>query len=292
MQKYLTVDRWALETMPISAAVTYAYICTFSRKSGGCSCSVLYLAGRLGVNRRTVMRAVQRLENDGFIRVSRGVRARNQYTINAAARNAMRKAWRARSERESMPETLRIDDDLLAQYGASLAAVLLANLRQLQAAAERKAADGDLGAKVIAESGVIYGQRELAAMCGCTDRELRAVVCELAADGVLDVFASPVKWGKSRKCYKLRVFNNQNEPEKMSPSNDDATGKNVTIEPEKMSPSNGDEPEKMSPNESNPNESNDDYSSARCAEHESGAVYENLIMTAEAQREWMQWAGL
>lgn len=72
---------WEKQLPPTDQRVLLV-LCDFANDEGVCWPSIDYIAWKLGVDRKTVMRAIERLEAAGVIRVERQHRRNNRYTID------------------------------------------------------------------------------------------------------------------------------------------------------------------------------------------------------------------
>ena len=219
MSTYLIIYRWTLDSMKGAARFVYAYILRYCEKYGECACSQERIAQDLKISIITVKRCISALAKAGYIAITAAGKRkeRNTYTLNNTdAATAAAERWMQANEqqRHRMPEILRVYDWMLARFGASLDCMLIANLFQLQTSAEAAADSMNTETErmqAIFSSGVQYGQRELAIMCGCGYSQLKETLRALKEENIIEVFDNNLMWKKSKRGYYLCVENLQAE---------------------------------------------------------------------------------
>lgn len=255
MDKYFTLHRCTFSVLSAAAdRFVFSYIEYFSRKSE-CRITQSQLAEKLNISTAKVKKAIAKLSDVGLVNVHANSAGQhktlNTYTVNRKKFNSMKSRF---TEQYS---EIRVSEDAVKVFGASKEAILFALMDVLTQASYRRGDDAEAGLNYLNQGYILYGQKQLADMCGCSARFVLDTLNQWHDDGLLDIEEIPMEWKSSKHAYLLK-----------SSIEEFAQVKKVSlqiVEGEKSIPSKGNEGEKsipskpfevkkVSPNELNNNE--------------------------------------
>ena len=232
--KYWKLYRCTFDRLSNAERFTLAYIEQFSRGENACDASQDYIAQRLQIDRKTVTRCIKRLEEKKLRTVKRTApkkagtwrREKNRYTVNRETLDHVNKVWKKTrtGSAQRLPDVLKVKDTWLQALGASTQCILVANLYQVQQAAQNKPAFDLLA------DGVQYSQADIAMQCGCGVTVIKDALSDLKERGIIEECLSNLNWKKSRKCYILYECNIAGNVPSVKPEMSLAAAENVPSE--------------------------------------------------------------
>lgn len=256
MDIYFTLYRCTFKNLSAADRFVFSYIEYFSRKTA-CCIRQSALAEKLNVSTVKVKKAIAKLSDIGLVNVHANSAGQhktlNQYTVNRKRFDAMKSGFT-----ENFHE-IRVDQETFAVFGATNEAILYSVMSTLQGASEKRGEDQESAINYLNQGYILYGQKQIADMCGCSARYVLDTLNQWQRDGLIDIEEIPVKWKTSRNAYLLKstiedfarvkkVSLQNNKGEKSIPIN--------TNEGEKSIPTKQTKVKKVSPYERNDSERN------------------------------------
>lgn len=201
MCKYFTLHRCTFRYLTTAERFVFAYIEYFSRKSA-CCIRQSALAGKLGIGERTIKKAIAKLSDIGLVNVHANSAGQhktlNQYTVNRKRFDAMKSGFT-----ENFHE-IRVDQETFAVFGATNEAILYSVMSALQGASEKRGENPESAINYLNQGYILYGQKQIADMCGCSARFVLDTLNQWQRDGLIDIEEIPLKWKTSRNAYLLK----------------------------------------------------------------------------------------
>lgn len=209
MCKYFTLHRCIVKYTDgkkeknLSAAerFVFSYLEYFSRKSA-CCIRQSVLAEKLGLGERTVKKAIAKLSDIGLVNVHANSAGQhktlNQYTVNRKRFDAMKSGFT-----ENFHE-IRVDQETFAVFGATNEAILFSVMDTLTKASEKRGEDPESAINYLNQGYVMYGQKQIANMCGCSARFVLNTLNQWQRDGLIDITENPMNWKESKNAYLLK----------------------------------------------------------------------------------------
>lgn len=201
MCKYFTLHRCAFRYLTTAERFVFAYVEYFSRKSA-CCIRQSVLAEKLGLGERTIKKAIAKLSDIGLVKVHANSAGQhktlNQYTVNRTRFDDMKSGFT-----ENFHE-IRVDQETFAVFGATNEAILYSVMSALKGASEKRGEDPDGLKNYLNQGYILYGQKQIADMCGCSTRFVLDTLNQWQRDGLIEIEEIPVKWKTSRNAYLLK----------------------------------------------------------------------------------------
>lgn len=242
MDIYFTLYRCTFKNLSAADRFVFSYIEYFSRKTA-CCIRQSALAEKLNVSTVKVKKAIAKLSDIGLVNVHANSAGQhktlNQYTVNRKRFDAMKSGFT-----ENFHE-IRVDQETFAVFGATNEAILYSVMSTLQGASEKRGEDQESAINYLNQGYILYGQKQIADMCGCSARYVLDTLNQWQRDGLIDIEEIPVKWKTSRNAYLLKstiedfarvkkVSLQNNKGEKSIPINTNEGEKNIPTKQTKV----------------------------------------------------------
>ena len=260
MDKYFTLHRCTFSVLSAAAdRFVFSYIEYFSRKTE-CCITQAKLAEKLNISTAKVKKAIARLSDCDLVKVRANSAGQhktlNTYAVNRQKFNKMKSAYNADYQE------IRVSEEVFKVFGATKEAILYALMDTLTQASFKRGEDKEASINYLNQGYILYGQKQLADMCGCSARFVLDTLNQWQRDQLLDIEEIPMDWRSSKHASLLKssieefaqvkkVSLQNVESEKSIPSNSN--------EGEKSIPSKPFEVKKVSPIELNTSELNTSF---------------------------------
>ena len=179
----------------------FSYLEYFSRKSA-CCIRQSTLAEKLNISTVKVKKAIAKLSDIGLVDVHANSAGQhktlNQYTVNRKKFDAMKSGFT-----ENFHE-IRVDQETFAVFGATNEAILYSVMSALKDASEKRGEDPKSAINYLNQGYVLYGQKQIADMCGCSARFVLDTLNQWQRDSLIDIEENPMNWKESRNAYLLK----------------------------------------------------------------------------------------
>lgn len=203
MDKYFTLYRCTFSVLSAADRFVFSYIEYFSRKTE-CCITQSRLAEKLNISTAKVKKAIARLSECDLVRIHANSAGQhktlNTYTVNRQKFKSLK------SEYKADYQEIRVSEDMLKVFGATKEAILYALMDTLTQASLKRGENKDTAECVnfLNQGYILYGQKQLADMCGCSARFVLDTLNQWHDEGLLDIDEIPMNWKSSKHAYLLK----------------------------------------------------------------------------------------